>query len=58
MSINLHDIIIDRSPKEKLIRVAALRAELKTLGYAVISSTYLAGLLVQAKRIKALEEAQ
>ena len=57
MSISLHDIIIDRSPAQKAIRVAAMRDELKSLGYSVISTIYLAGLIAQAKRRPHLEEA-
>ncbi len=53
--MNLDDVVIDRSPKEKAIRVDTLRAELKDLGYSVVSTRYLAGLLVQAKRLQPLE---
>ncbi len=49
------DPIIDRSPKEKAYRVTVLREELKTLGYSVVRSDYLAALMFQAKRIKETE---
>jgi len=55
--MNLHEIIIDRSPAQKKLRVAALRDELKTLGYSVVATPYLAGLIVQAKRRPELEQA-
>lgn len=51
------DPIIDRSPAQKAIRVDTLRAELKELGYSVVSTSYLTGLLVQAKRIQPLKRA-
>jgi hypothetical protein len=57
MKLDLHNIIIDRSIAQKAKRVDVLRVELKTLGYSVVSTAYLAGLLVQAKRRKTLEEA-
>jgi hypothetical protein len=46
------DLIIDKSPSQKAIRVDKLRAELKELGYSVVSTSYLAGLMVQARRIE------
>lgn len=46
----LHDIIVTHTPREKSIRLARIRAELKPLGYSIVDSRYLAGLLVQAKR--------
>ena len=55
--IDLYDVIIDRSPAQKAIRVDAIRAELKDLGYSVVLTTYLAALAFQAKRLKKLEEA-
>ena len=39
--MNLHDIIIDRTPKEKAIHLESLRAELLGLGYEVVSSEWL-----------------
>jgi hypothetical protein len=48
--MNLSEIIIDRSAAQKIKRVETLRVELKSLGYSVVDSRYLAGLLVQAKR--------
>ncbi len=48
----MNDPIIDRSAKQKAMRVDVLRAELKDLGYSVVSTSYLAGLMVQARRIE------
>jgi hypothetical protein len=55
--MNLSEIIIDRSDAQKAIRVDALRAELKALGYSVVLTTYVAALAFQAKRLRKLEEA-
>lgn len=49
--MNLDEIIIDRSAKEKAALINRRRDELKPLGYAVVDSRYLAGLMVQAKRL-------
>lgn len=46
------DPIIDRSPVQKQMRVDKLRAELKEFGYSVVPTNYLAGLMVQARRIE------
>lgn len=46
------DPIIDRSPAQKAMRVDKLRAELKELGYSVVPTVYLTGLMVQARRIE------
>ena len=53
--MNPMDMVIERSPKQKAARVDTLRAELKHLGYSVVSTSYLNGLLVQAKRIDPLK---
>lgn len=45
------DPIIDKSPEQKAMRVNALRAELKDLGYSVVLTSYLMGLMVQARRV-------
>ena len=50
--IDLAKIIIDRSAKDKAAIVNIRRQELKTLGYAVIDSKYLAALMVQARRLE------
>ena len=55
--MNLHDIIIDRGPEQKIARVDALRTELERLGYSVVLTTHLAALRFQAKRLKRMEEA-
>lgn len=47
----MEDPIIDRSPYQKRLRIEKLRTELKDLGYSVIATRYLAGLMVQAGRI-------
>ena len=44
--------IIDRSPAQKAQRINDLRIELKALGYSIVPISYLAGLLLQAKRIQ------
>lgn len=41
MTLNLYDIIIDRTPLEKEIRLESLRAELLELGYEVVSTEWL-----------------
>mgnify|MGYP001616230149 CR=1 FL=1 len=53
--IDLDKIIIDRTPRETLIHIEKLRTELKGLGYSVVDTRYLAGLLIVAERRKALE---
>jgi len=56
--MNLHDIIIDRSPLEKSIRVETLRIELSDLGYSVVSTEWLQRKLVAEKiRERQMEEA-
>ena len=40
-TINLNDMIVDRTPLEKAIRVEKLRTELLDLGYTVVSSEWL-----------------
>lgn len=47
----MNDSIIDRSPVQKALRVDRLRAELKDLGYSVVATSYLTGLMAQAKRL-------
>lgn len=54
--LNLHDIIIDRSEAAKAAFVNKARQELKDLGYAVVDSRYLKGLMVQAKRMEVNRE--
>ena len=49
------DPIIDRSAAQKAQRVDILRAELKTLGYSVVSTRWLVGLIIQAKRMGHVE---
>jgi hypothetical protein len=39
--MNLHDIIIDRSPLEKAIHLESLRAELSDMGFTVVSTEWL-----------------
>ena len=39
--MNLHDIIIERSPLATAIRVQLMRAELAELGYEVVKSSWL-----------------
>jgi len=49
------DPIIDRDLAQKCIRVDQLREELKALGYSVVSTRWLVGLQIQAKRLQATE---
>jgi len=55
MTINLYDIIIDRSPRDKAIFVHKRTEELKPLGYSVILTTSLAELIVEARHQCSLE---
>jgi hypothetical protein len=41
MTINIHDIIIDRSPKDKALRLETLRAELVKEGYTIVATAWL-----------------
>jgi hypothetical protein len=50
MTINLYDIIIDRTPKEQAIRVEKLRGELKGMGFSVIQTSVLTALIAEARR--------
>ena len=50
--MNLHDIIIDKSPAAKAIRLDKLRAELAGLGYLIVSETVLAKLIDDAMQSK------
>lgn len=50
--IDLHSIIIDRSAKDKAALLNRRRDELKSLGYAVVDSRWLKGLMIQAKRLE------
>jgi hypothetical protein len=52
MTINLHDIIIDRTPREKAIHLESLRAELLELGYEVVSTEWLHRLDAQLLKSK------
>ena len=58
MNINLNDIIIDRTPKEKEIRVDKLRQELRGFGYSIIQTEALAALIAEARRQAMLEHAK
>lgn len=44
MTIDLNNIIIDRSPKEKALRLETLRVELDKEGYTIVSTSWLAKL--------------
>ena len=56
MTPSLHDIIVDRTPLEKSIRVETLRIELSDLGYSVVSTDWLRRLNKEILKRK-LEEA-
>jgi hypothetical protein len=47
---HIPDPIIDRSPAQKLMRVDKLRAELADLGYSVVSTEWLHGIIDNARR--------
>jgi len=42
--MDLNDVVIDRSPLEKAIRLETLRAELDKEGYTIVSTKWLARL--------------
>jgi hypothetical protein len=44
MTVDLHDIIVDRTDLEKSIRLETLRAELDKEGYTIVSTKWLARL--------------
>jgi hypothetical protein len=56
--IDLYDFIVDRTDREKSIRVEKLRGELKGLGYSVIQTSVLTALITEARRQGMLELAQ
>ena len=56
--MNLHDIIIDKSPVEKAIRIEKLRGELKGMGMSVIETSVLTALIAEARRQGMLEHAR
>jgi hypothetical protein len=57
--MNLYEVIIDRSPLQKAIRVETLRIELSDLGFTVVSTEWLQRKLVAEKiRERQLEPAQ
>ena len=39
--MNLHDIIIDRSPRDKALRLETLRAELSKEGFTIVATAWL-----------------
>jgi hypothetical protein len=41
MTINIHDIIIDRSPRDQAIHLEKIRAELDKAGYTVVKTEWL-----------------
>lgn len=55
--MNLDEIIIDRTDKEKAIRVEKLRGELKSMGLSVIETSVLTALIAEARRQGMLEHA-
>ena len=56
--MNLHDVIIDRTPAEQAAVVIKRREELKPYGYSVILTKSLAELIAQARRQGSLEHAR
>ena len=56
--MNLNDIIVDRSPLAKSIRVETLRAELSDLGFTVVRTEWLHRKIIEEQiRKRKLEEA-
>jgi hypothetical protein len=55
--MNIHDIIIDRSPAAKAAYIDKLREELKGMGLSVIETSVLAALIAEARRQGMLEHA-
>jgi len=49
--IDLHEIIIERSARDKAALLNRRRDELKPLGYSIVDSKYLTTLMVLAKRL-------
>jgi len=50
--MNLHDIIIDRTPLEKAIHLETLRAELEKEGFTIVSTEWLRRLNVEILKRK------
>ena len=50
--MNHSETVIDRSDAQKAALINARRQELKSLGYAVVDSKWLKGLMIQAKRLE------
>ena len=53
--MNLYEIIIDMSERQKAIRVEKLRGELKGMGFSVIQTSVLTALIAEARRQGMLE---
>lgn len=58
MTQNLYDIIVDKTPEQKLARIDKLREELKGMGLSVIQTSVLAALIAEARHQGMLECAQ
>ena len=52
MTIDIHDVIIDRTPLEKAIRLETLRAELDKEGFTVVRTEWLRRLNVEILKRK------
>jgi len=52
--MNLHDVVIDRSPLQKSIRLETLRIELEAQGYQIVSTAWLRKLndIILKKRLE------
>lgn len=55
MTQNLYDIIVDKTPEQKLARIDKLREELKGMGLSVIQTSVLAALIAEARHQGMLE---
>ncbi len=51
-------MVIDRSDEQKLIRIAKLREELRSMGYSIIPTFALAALVAEARHQGMLEYAK
>jgi hypothetical protein len=54
--MNLDNIIIDRSPLDKAIRLETMRAEIEPQGYTIVSNAWLRKLNEAVLKRKLLEE--
>ena len=56
--MNLYEIIVDMSEKQRAIRIKKLTEELNAVGYSVIQTSVLTALIAEARRQGMLELAR